>query len=582
MFENILNKLQTQVTEAPNAQRRFQLKQRTKTIEGLKQKASQIKGSGLISNLLTKTDKMGRPYLSDYMEKLNALEDLQTNQYINPKTNKPFTPKEWIEVPATTRGKARDPETFKSKKAEYQKQYMKERKIADPSFAEKQKDIRKKEYFEKATKKVAPLGKGKGVLLLENNRLLQYMNTAFKKQSKNLKGTDKLPEFEEIIENGRFVGMKDNKSGTNYYHAGYKGPLDANSKLITNHPQYKNLKNLTRTADKFNRSLPNKTIASYFDAYDRVPTTGELANFLTRDKKYISKYSKQAMSRNALQLHHTLGVEKGPTKKIQLTLQDRNNAAGSVVEQFKSGSLTKQEAAKQLKKLNVRYKLPGTREYIGAAELSPQQSARVAKQRVTNLFNQAIKEDPKLAYEIAKRFDITKGGQKLYSGMPVDAMYDIGRDIITKDLPSIGKGITKYGKPVLKTAGKALGILAAPIAAYDIGTAIQEGYSLPEVLERGIIGTEIGTAIKKQMALSPEARAAGQVLSRAQAAEDPMYGWTIDAPTATEIEQAQGIYDLGSQQAEQQLAQERADRARGIAERGLASVENEYGGIYGP
>jgi len=582
MFEKILDKLQTQITEAPNPQRKFQLTQKTKTMEGLKQKASQIKGSGLISNLLTKTDKMGRPYLSDYMEKLNALEDLQTNQYINSKTNKPFTPKEWIEAPATTRSKARDPETFKSKKAEYQKQYMKERKIADPSFAEMQKDIRKKQYFEKATKKAAPLGKGKGVLLLENNRLLQYMNTAFKKQSKNLKGTDKFSEFEEIIENGRFVGMRDNKAGINYYHAGYKGELGPKSKLITSHPDYKNLKNLTRLASKFNKSMPNKTIASYFDAYDRVPTTGELANFLTKDKKYISQYSKQAMSKNPLEIHHRLGVEKQPTKSLQLTLQDRNNAAGSVVDQFNNGSLTKQEATQQLKKLNVRYKLPGTKEYIGAAEISPEQSARVAKQRVTNLFNQAVKENPKLAYEIAKRFDITKGGQKLYSGMPVDAMYDIGRTIVTKDLPAIGKGITKYGAPVLKTAGKALGILAAPIAAYDIGTAIQEGYSLPEVLERGLLGTEMSTAIKEQMALSPEARAAGQVVSRAQAAEDPMYGWTIDAPNATQTEQAQKIYDLGLEQAKQQLAQERENRVQEIAKRGLASLENEYGGIYGP
>jgi hypothetical protein len=582
MFEKILDKLQTQITEAPNPQRKFQLTQKTKTMEGLKQKASQIKGSGLISNLLTKTDKMGRPYLSDYMEKLNALEDLQTNQYINSKTNKPFTPKEWIEAPATTRSKARDPEAFKSKKAEYQKQYMKERKIADPSFAEMQKDIRKKQYFEKATKKAAPLGKGKGVLLLENNRLLQYMNTAFKKQSKNLKGTDKLSEFEEIIENGRFVGMRDNKAGINYYHAGYKGELGPKSKLITSHPDYKNLKNLTRLASKFNKSMPNKTIASYFDAYDRVPTTGELANFLTKDKKYISQYSKQAMSKNPLEIHHRLGVEKQPTKSLQLTLQDRNNAAGSVVDQFNNGSLTKQEATQQLKKLNVRYKLPGTKEYIGAAEISPEQSARVAKQRVTNLFNQAVKENPKLAYEIAKRFDITKGGQKLYSGMPVDAMYDIGRTIVTKDLPAIGKGITKYGAPVLKTAGKALGILAAPITAYDIGTAIQEGYSLPEVLERGLLGTEMSTAIKEQMALSPEARAAGQVVSRAQAAEDPMYGWTIDAPNATQTEQAQKIYDLGLEQAKQQLAQERENRVQEIAKRGLASLENEYGGIYGP
>jgi len=177
---------------------------------------------------------------------------------------------------------------------------------------------------------------------------------------------------------------------------------------------------------------------------------------------------------------------------------------------------------------------------------------------------------------------VSSQAPKMYSGMPVDAMYDIGKTMVTKDLPAIGRGITKYGAPVLKTAGKALGILAAPMAAYDIGTAIEEGYSLPEVLERGLLGTEIATAIKEQMALSPEARAAGQVVSRAQAAEDPMYGWTIDAPNATEVEQAQGIYNLGLQQAKQQLEQERADRVRRIAERGLASLENEYGGIYGP
>ena len=558
MFEKILDNIKTQTVEAKGS-RKYQLKQRTKTIEGLKQKASQVKGSGLISNLLTKTDKTGRPYLSDYMEKLNALEDLQTNQYLNPKTNKPFTPKEWIEASATTRGKARDPGAFRSKKAEYQKQYMKARKKADPKFAQQQKDIRRKEYFEKATKKTTPLGKGKGVLLLENNRLLQYMNTAYTKQNKNLKGTNKIPEFEQIFEKGRFVGMRDNKAGINYYHAGYKGELGPKSKLITNHPDYKNLKNLTRVADKFKRSLPNKTIASYFDAYDRVPTTGELASFLTKDKKYISQYSKQAMSRNPLEVHHTLGVEKKPTKGLQLTLRDRNNAAGSVVDQFNNGSLTKKEAAQQLKKLNVRYKLPGTREYIGAKQISPQQSARVAKQRVTNLFNQAVKENPNLAKEIAKRFEITKGGQTLFS------------------FPG-----PLVNNPITRTLGKyALGVGAPIYIAGEVASQLGKGVGPIQALEEGIIGTEISRKINELRALSPEAEKARRTLGEARAAEDVLYGSFFSPPSQEEIEKAEGIYKIGLQQARDKIAREQADRAQRIKEQGLGAFElGDYN--YGP
>lgn len=235
----------------------------------------------------------------------------------------------------------------------------------------------------------------------------------------------------------------------------------------------------------------------------------------------------------------------------------------------KQVQLNKKRIENFLKKYGYRVEIPGEG-YIGAKALPAINRQTGALPNIERTLN-------KIGVS-----SVSSQAPKMYSGMPVDAMYDIGKTMVTKDLPAIGRGITKYGSPVLKTAGKALGILAAPMAAYDIGTAIEEGYSLPEVLERGLLGTEIATAIKEQMALSPEARAAGQVVSRAQAAEDPMYGWTIDAPNATEVEQAQGIYNLGLQQAKQQLEQERADRVRRIAERGLASLENEYGGIYGP
>ena len=97
---------------------------------------AKVEGSELIESLKKKKDVLGRPYISSYQEKLKILEDLQKNKYINPKTNKAFTPQEWLDASATTRSKYRDPEAFLEKKKEYQKKYMAEKK-KDPTYKEK-------------------------------------------------------------------------------------------------------------------------------------------------------------------------------------------------------------------------------------------------------------------------------------------------------------------------------------------------------------------------------------------------------------------------------------------------------------
>ena len=362
-----------------------------------------VEGIELIEELKFKKDRLGRPFISAYQEKLKLLEDLQKNKYINPKTGKKFTPKEWLDASATTRSKYRDPKSFLQKKKEYQKKYMAEKK-KDPAYKKEFLKKKKDEYFKTVDKKYkVDKGAGKAILQIQDNKLLGYLLTAANKQKKNLKG-DAKPQFEEVTKNKKFVGVKDNKTGITYHHARYKGPLGVNDRLITDHPQFNKIKDLTKIADGFKRSLPNATIASYFAKYDRVPTNAELYNFLSKDPDLVSKYSAQAMASNPLELHHRLGVEVAPDKSLQLTPRVKNNTAGVIVEEFKKGNLSKSEVEKQLKKINVRVKLPGTKSYIGAKDVAPTQAVGAAKREVSKMFLERIKEDPNVVDKIVDAF----------------------------------------------------------------------------------------------------------------------------------------------------------------------------------
>jgi hypothetical protein len=352
-----------------------------------------VEGSELIESLKKKKDVLGRPYISSYQEKLKILEDLQKNKYINPKTNKAFTPKEWLDASATIRSKARNPQAFLDKKSEYQRDYVRKRKLVDPAFKERQLTSRKELYYKQTRKKIIPSGiqSGRGVLTEQRNKMLTYMSNAARKGNTN---------YTEIIKDGKFLGVRDNAAGINYYEAGYKGKLGSKSKLITAHPDFKNVNSLAKMAEKFKRALPNKAIQSYFSAYGRVPKMGELYNYLQADPRYLSRMDPRALTNNPLQLHHQISMTESPTRKFQLLLKDRNNQAGVLMEEFKKGNITKDKLNTELKKINARVKAEGR--YIGAKDIVPEQQVKVAKKQTTQLFNKMLKENPKQLETIAK------------------------------------------------------------------------------------------------------------------------------------------------------------------------------------
>tara|TARA_R110002020_G_scaffold82374_2_gene203951 strand:+ start:103 stop:2391 length:2289 start_codon:yes stop_codon:yes gene_type:complete len=358
-----------------------------------------VEGEKLISSLKKKKDSLGRPNISEYQEKLKILKEIQEKQYINPKTKKPFTPKEWLELQPSSRTKFRDPVTFLKKKREYQKAYM-EKKKKDPKFKEKFLTKKKELYYrtERKKPKFTQIEKGYAALMEERNRLLNYIYMASKDN----------PNYKEIIKDGRFVGMKDKQNGVNYYEAGYEGKLGKNSKLITSHPNFKNTQDLLKLAREFKTSLPNKAISSYFSSYERVPTLAEMQNFLQADPRFVSKMSPQYFKTNPLHLHHQISMTESPTEKISLLLQDRNDQAGKKMIEFKKGNITEKQLNSDLKKLNTRYYI--NNKPIGAEETLPKTQLKTAKTQVTKLFNKRLAENPKLIEEMTKILGIVGCG----------------------------------------------------------------------------------------------------------------------------------------------------------------------------
>lgn len=137
----------------------------------------------------------------------------------------------------------------------------------------------------------------------------------------------------------------------------------------------------------------------------------------------------------------------------------------------------------------------------------------------------------------------------------------------------LGKGAVKILPPAF-----------AYIAAADIGTKLQEGYTFPEALEYGLIGTDIIGGIKKQSMLTPKEREARQVLSAPQIESlDEIGGMGyIQGPSTMSRQEAEGIMGPGLKRVEQQLEEQRAQRRAEVAKRaeGLGSLEDIYG--YGP
>jgi hypothetical protein len=486
-FAGLVKETKDKLTNESNPQKKFQLKKRLNFLEDIQKKSKNIQGAKSIENLVSKKDKLGRPFFSDYLEKINALEDLQNNKYLNPKTNKTFTPQEWLEASPSYRGKFRDPETFLEKKKEYQKEYMRQRKESDPEYKQKFLEKKKEEYYSKeradrnVTKEVAP---GKGVLREQRNKLLSYMSEAAKDN----------PNYKDIIKEGKFIGVFDKENKINYYEAGYKGKLGKNSKLITEHPDFKNVNNLSKLADTFKRNLPNKAITSYFSSYERVPTMSEMYSFLQADPKFIDKMSPAYFKKNPLELHHQISMTDSPSQKIQLLLRDRNNQSGLKMMEYQKGNITKEKLNKELKKLNTRYYVDG--KPLGAIETSPENQLRTAKSQTTKLFNKKLQENPELVKQMTEKFDIksTELLNKLGCG---EKYADGGRIKFGKGTNCFIKGLEKIQSGELNTAERNIAANFLKDAGADAKTIgfIKNAKNLGSFLFDFTIGKTPGAAL---------------------------------------------------------------------------------------
>jgi hypothetical protein len=448
-------------------------------------------------------------------------------------TEKPFTLEEWLKAGPERRKIGRFSKEeyleYRGKMAKQAKGFKKleKKRLTPQQYEEKYLIPGREQAIGKPKGSISTIGKpGRSVLLRDSNVLLNYMTTAARKQEKS--GNKK---FIDVLEKGKFVGVKDVDSGVTYYHDQYKGKLDDTKKLITNHPDYENTKNLKKFAKRFKYSMPNETIGSYFADYKRVPTMGELGNFLTRagitlqdskemvDRKLklVSRYSDQAMKTNPLHLHHTLNVEGAPTKGIMLTLQDRNDLAGKIVRNFNEGSIDKTEATKQLKKINTAAILGD--EVVGAkTDVAPERQLASATKRVNKMFFDALKQRPDVVQSIAKKFGIAgkataaslAGFLSINAISPQEAVAGTGyEEEVDNILPKIAVGAgagaaaigTKTGRNILKRAGKTifdkgirpLGTRAAGslLAADQVRRNIQSGENVADAVVDPLVGLEL-------------------------------------------------------------------------------------------
>ena len=449
-----------------------------------------------------------------------------------------------------------------------------------------------------------PLKPGRGVLLSDNNVLLNFMSTAAKKQAKS-----KNKKFIDVLEKGKFVGVKDVDKGITYYHDQYKGKLSDTKKLITSHPDFNNTKNLKIFAKRFKYSMPSETIGSYFAEYKRVPTMGELGNFLTRaginlndskelvnkKLKLVAKYSDQAMQTNPLHLHHTLNVEGAPTKGIMLSLQDRNDAAGKVVRNFNEGNIDKIEATKQLKKINTAALLG--KEVVGAKTNVPlDRQLASATRRVNKMFFDALKQRPDVVEAIAKRFGIpgkvTAGALAGFLSFnaisPQEAVAGTGYETeiptgLTTGEKLAGAGTAvgafKFRKPIIKAAKavgpKLLGPAGLAIEGAFAKQAYDEGRSIPEIIASPFALEGVVSDAQERLRMTRPER---QAVNRAQIASDFS---DLDTDFLTPI--IPGSLDVNVDAVRQRAAAEeaaarelRAQQRAGVQAQSIAGLDDPF------
>ena len=323
---------------------------------------------------------------------------------------KKYNLKEWKALDASQKNQAMkkvemklEPGAYEGEfaaKTEEQKEFR--RKEQKRRYAES--EIRREKAITKASKRYYETGgakaqykkdmkktKGKATLAKEKNRLLKYMEqSAFKHKN---------PKYKQILNaDGFFVGVKDlsHKIDGQYktyvpfeqYETRYK--TKKNYLPITKHRDYKNFETFFNTAKRFNFEAPDRLLGSYFQKYNRVPSYSEIYNFFERDPRSKPR----AYQQNALEHHHRALMANSPTRNLQLTLFDRNNAATSILKGYDNPDhkLYKNLEAvdKELKKLKVRVKVGG--KMLGIGEMLPEESLSDAKKQTVKIFREELKK----------------------------------------------------------------------------------------------------------------------------------------------------------------------------------------------
>ena len=281
---------------------------------------------------------------------------IEKKQPINPKTGKVYTMKEYASL---TRG---------------QKDKLSSR-LRD-KFKSKVRSPRLGYYPEK-----------------DANKLINFLKIAADKQ-KNNNVPLKERTFISVFDKGKFVGVRDVRANTLYTHIDYKGKRKGTS--IALHPSQDEVLSFLKEAKKFKFEKPDRLLGSYFSKYERVPTYSEIYNFFNRDRNAPIKSFKQ----NALEIHHRNLIEKMPDAKFQLVTMRKNTEANRILNALNNKQITKKEADAALKKLGVN--LQG----MGKKDITTGKSIASAKRETVKLFKDALKENPNIADDIAKKLQI--------------------------------------------------------------------------------------------------------------------------------------------------------------------------------
>jgi hypothetical protein len=272
-----------------------------------------------------------------------------------------------------------------------------------------------------------------------------------------------------------------------------------------------------------------------------------------------------------LHIHHVKGVAVDPLNNLQVATY-KANLGGQIA-----------KSTEDFKVLGIRGIQEGGKYATGAPKFDIKQNI----DRFSKFANRKILSDAASGFKKIKPPSETlaaKLSRQAAAGIPVEGIYELGKEVVTKDLPAIAKGAGKLGKPLLTTGAKIIPPAFAYLAAADIGSKLQEGYTFPEALEYGLMGTDIIGGIKKQSMLTPKEREAQQVINNAMASGAEELGGMgyIQGPSTLSIQEAEGIMQPGLKRVQKQLEEQRAKRRAEVAKRaeGLGSLEDIYG--YGP